>query len=189
VRISSWPGCNRSSLARGRIHLSRLSSSDRPRNLQRRGRRYISADYVLKHLTVQRQVRRDLLQLRVLILELFQPPHLRRLHPVILFLPIEIGRRADPSLPEDVGDGNPSAPCRRMNAFCATETRCFHRLPLLRGRGNNAESSNSERPSFRGADQVLRRGARVEQHAIGGAGRRCADDRVLRRDWRHRPAV
>jgi amidase len=32
----------------------------------------------------------------------------------------------------------------------------------------------------------LRRGARVEQHAIGGAGRGCADDRVLRRDWRHR---
>ena len=30
--------------------------------------------------------------------------------------------------------------------------------------------------------------ARVEQHAIGGAGRGCADDRVLRRDWRHRPA-
>jgi len=27
---------------------------------------------------------------------------------------------------------------------------------------------------------------RVEQHAIGGAGRGCADDRVLRRDWRHR---
>jgi len=32
----------------------------------------------------------------------------------------------------------------------------------------------------------LRRGARVEQHAIGGAGRGCADDRVLRRDWRHK---
>ena len=37
--------------------------------------------------------------------------------------------------------------------------------------------------------RVLRRGARVEQHAIGGAGRGCAADRVLWRDWRHRPPV
>jgi hypothetical protein len=43
-----------------------------------------SADDVLKHLTIQRQVRDDLLQLRVLVLKLFQPPHLRRLHAVVL---------------------------------------------------------------------------------------------------------
>jgi hypothetical protein len=41
ARISSWPGCNSSSLARGRIHLDGLPSSERPRPLPGRGRSYI----------------------------------------------------------------------------------------------------------------------------------------------------
>jgi hypothetical protein len=41
-------------------------------------------------------------------------------------------------------------------------------------------------PAALRASAGLRRGARLEQHAIGGAGLGCADDRVLRRDWRRR---
>src|SRR3954452_23355921 len=43
----------------------------------------LSADHVLKHLAIKRQVGNNLLQLRVLIFKLLQPPHLRRLHAIV----------------------------------------------------------------------------------------------------------
>ena len=57
----------------------------------------------------------------VLVLELLQPPHLGRQQPVILLLPIEIRRLADPSLAADLGDRHAVVACFRMNAFWASE--------------------------------------------------------------------
>src|SRR5262249_5138631 len=52
----------------------------------------LSADYVLQHILVERQVSHDLLQLAVLLLELTQSLHLRRHQPAVLLAPIVIGR-------------------------------------------------------------------------------------------------
>src|ERR1700722_18065018 len=49
--------------------------------------------------------------------------------------------------------GTPSAPCRRMNAFCASEN--FEAFIVFRSSQPGeitAENSNSERSSFQGAD-------------------------------------
>jgi len=77
---------------------------------------------------------------------------LRRLHPILL-LPIEIGRLADPAFRQMSATGTPSAPCRRMNAFWASEN--FEAFTVFRScqpGENNAENSNPERPSFQGAE-------------------------------------
>jgi hypothetical protein len=77
---------------------------------------------------------------------------LRRLHPILL-LPIEIGRVADPAFRQMSATGTPSAPCRRMNAFWASEN--FEAFTVFRScqpGENNAENSNPERPSFQGAE-------------------------------------
>src|SRR5260370_37293308 len=42
-------------------------------------------------------------RLGVLVFQGLQPPHLRRLKPVILFPPVEVGRLANSSLPTDIG--------------------------------------------------------------------------------------
>src|SRR6202034_2085312 len=50
--------------------------------------------------------------------------------------------------------GTPSFPCLRMNAFCASENcDAFIVFRSSQPRENTAENSNSERSSFRGADQ------------------------------------
>ncbi|SFZ80762.1 hypothetical protein SAMN02983003_0112 [Devosia enhydra] len=56
-----------------------------------------------------------------LVLELLQPPHLRRQQPVELLLVVEVGRLANPALPQISATGTPLAPCLRMKAFCASE--------------------------------------------------------------------
>jgi hypothetical protein len=79
---------------------------------------------------IERQIRHDLFQLRIFILKLLQPPHLWRLHALVFFLPIEIGQMS--------ATGTPSAPCFRMNAFCASEN--FDAFIAFRSsqRGNSA---------------------------------------------------
>ncbi len=91
----------------------------------------LSFDDVLEHFFVQSQVRHDLLQLRVLLLEFAQPFHLRWHQASVLLLPIEVSRPADPGF---------SAKLRDRRAFLTalhdirllgvTELRCFHGLPL-----------------------------------------------------------
>src|SRR5688572_24089673 len=49
-----------------------------------------SADHVLKHLAIQRQIGDQLLELGVLVLELLQPTHFVRQQTVVLLLPIEV---------------------------------------------------------------------------------------------------
>jgi hypothetical protein len=153
VRISSWPGCNRSSLARGRIHLSRLSSSDRPRNLQRRGRPYISADDVLQHLAIQRQVRHDLLQLRALVLKLLQPLHFRRHQPTELLAPDVIGRFANPRLPANLSDRRCSSACRSTKAICCSLHRDVFMENPPPDQDGKLEFSSFPRSSLSGAGQ------------------------------------
>lgn len=53
-----------------------------------------------QHVLVERQLRHDLLEARVLVLELPQPAQLAGAEPRVLLL-----RLADPDLPADVGDG------------------------------------------------------------------------------------
>src|SRR2546423_10416969 len=62
----------------------------------------LSANGVLQHLLVERQVGYDPLQLAVLILELLQTTHLGRQQTVVLLFPIEVGRLADSSLAADI---------------------------------------------------------------------------------------
>lgn len=55
----------------------------------------------MQHLAVQRQIRDNLLQPYILVLELLLL-QLRRQHARVFFLPVEIGRLADPCLPADL---------------------------------------------------------------------------------------
>src|ERR1700733_8766945 len=49
--------------------------------------------------------------------------------------------------------GTPSAPCRRINAFCASENfEAFIAFRSSQPGENTAENSSSKRPNFRGAD-------------------------------------
>ncbi len=72
------------------------------------------------HLAIQRQVSHDLLQPRVLVLELLRPLHLGRQQAGTLPLPVETRRLADPGLPADLGNRGAPSPCSIMNAFCAS---------------------------------------------------------------------
>src|SRR3954452_19910253 len=81
----------------------------------------LSADHVLKHLAIKRQVGNNLLQLRVVIFKLLQPPHLRRLHAIVALLPIEVGCRADTGLAADVRHRHPVAALLQNEAFCDSE--------------------------------------------------------------------
>src|SRR5262245_40637208 len=55
----------------------------------------LSLDHVLQHLLVQRQVRHDLLQPRILGLKLPHPPHLRGQQTGTFLLPVEERRFTD----------------------------------------------------------------------------------------------
>jgi len=61
-----------------------------------------SADDILQHLAIQRQIGGDLLQLGVLLLKLLEAAHLRRQQAIILLLPVEVGCLADPGLAADL---------------------------------------------------------------------------------------
>src|SRR6476469_2447494 len=92
----------------------------------------LSANDVLKHLTVQRQVCDQLLQLTVLILKLLQPPHLSGQQSIELLLPIEIGCLADPSLAADVRRRHSvTALLQNKRLLGVRKLRDLHRSPLL----------------------------------------------------------
>ena len=87
-----------------------------------------SADDVLQHLAVKRQIGHELAQLGILVLKLLQTPHLKWRHAVVLLLPVEIRRLADPSPPADIGDGNPvSALLENERLLRVRELRSPHR--------------------------------------------------------------
>jgi len=77
----------------------------------------LSLDEVLQHLTIERQVRHDLLQPDILLFKLAQPLHLRRHHAGLLLLPIGVGRPAIPVFRQISATLIPSSPCLMMNAF------------------------------------------------------------------------
>jgi hypothetical protein len=62
----------------------------------------LSADDVLQHFLVEAQIGDHLPQFAVLILKLFQPPHLGPQQATILALPVEVGRLANPGLPANI---------------------------------------------------------------------------------------
>lgn len=62
----------------------------------------LSADHVLQHCLVERQIGHDLLQLPVLFLELAQPLHLRRHQAGVLATPIVVSRLVEPGLATDL---------------------------------------------------------------------------------------
>jgi hypothetical protein len=90
------------------------------------------------------------------VLKLLQPPHLRRLHAVVLLLPIEVSRLADSGLPADLCNRYAVLALLQNERFLRVrELRGLHRLPLLPpAKGKYRGNSNSERPSFRGADHA-----------------------------------
>jgi hypothetical protein len=75
----------------------------------------LSADYVLQHLAIEREVGDELPKLPLLVLELLQRPHPRRRHAVKLLLPVKVGRLADPRLPADLSDRHPFRTLLQMN--------------------------------------------------------------------------
>jgi hypothetical protein len=64
----------------------------------------LSADHVLQHRLVKRQIRHDLLQLAVLLFQKAQALHLRPHQAGVLLAPIVKGRLADPSLAADLAN-------------------------------------------------------------------------------------
>src|ERR1700733_14741550 len=68
--------------------------------------------------------------------------------------------------------GTPSAPCRRINAFCASENfEAFIAFRSSQPGENTAENSSSKRPNFRGADHFkdgqMKRARFTEDQIIG----------------------
>ena len=74
VRISSWPGCNRSPLARGRIHLCNWNRHLRCLEpLRGRGGPYILSQKVFQSRIVEHRICQEPFQLRVLVFQRLQP--------------------------------------------------------------------------------------------------------------------
>lgn len=107
----------------------------------------LSPDSVPEHLPIQRQVRHDLLQARILVFDLLQPPHLVGRQARIFLLPALASRLADPGLPHISATDVSPLPCFRMNAFCASENfDAFMRLRSSPVRKKVAENSSFNRP-------------------------------------------
>ena len=100
---------------------------------------------------VDRQVGHNLLQPRVLVLELLQPLHLRRKQPGILLLPIKVGCLADPGLPADLRN--------RRSIFAlidderhlrVRENARLHPIPLLSQPGKRSRKLQLQSVKFPG---------------------------------------
>ncbi|MGF7055733.1 hypothetical protein GGC47_004946 [Bosea sp. OAE752] len=73
----------------------------------------------------------------ILVLELLQPAHLSRQKPLVLLLPIEIGRLADPGPPADLRHRNPVHTLLQDERLLRVrKLRVLHRFPLLPAQGN-----------------------------------------------------
>ncbi len=106
---------------------------------------------ILQHLPIEGEVGDELSQLRVLVLELLQLPHLERSEPLIFLLPAKVGCWADPVRRQISAIGTPSAPCFRMNAFCATENfDAFIVFHSSQPRDFGAENSQLQTVQFSG---------------------------------------
>jgi hypothetical protein len=80
-----------------------------------------SAEHVLQHGTIQRQVGDRLLQLAVLILELTQTLHLRRHQTGVLLAPIVEGCFGNPDLAANFANGRAVLSLLSTKAICASE--------------------------------------------------------------------
>lgn len=104
ARISSWPGCNSSPLARGRIHLRNWNRLLRRRDpLHGRGGPYIFCKKLAKCGCIQHLFGQQLLQPRVLVLKRLQPLRLGDLHAAVFGFPIIKRRFSNSVLAAEVG--------------------------------------------------------------------------------------
>ena len=78
-----------------------------------------SAENILQHRLVQRQISDQLLQLAVLVLKLLQPPHLVWQQSLVLPFPIEIRCLGNPGPTTDLRNRVP-IPSFKMKAFWAS---------------------------------------------------------------------
>ena len=103
----------------------------------------LSADNVLQHLAVERQVGNDLLQPAILVLKRLQPSHLIGQQPAISLLPVEVGRLADPSLAADLGYRRAFlALLLNKRLLRLRELRCRHLLSSFPSQKMLAENSS-----------------------------------------------
>src|SRR3954451_782246 len=110
----------------------------------------LSADSVLQHLFVERQVCDYPLQLGVLVLELLQPAHLGRQQPVVLLLPIEVGRLANTGLAANVRHRHSiGALLQNERLLGVRKSRCLHRSPLLPARESARKTLAKNGPVLR----------------------------------------
>ena len=117
----------------------------------------LSADDVLSISLSRLKIGDNLPQLAILVLELLEPPHLRRQQAIVLPLPVEVGRLADPGL---------RAGIRHRHAVCSLlqnkrllgvrKSRGLYRSPLLPARELSADNSSQKRAGFRGSEQRFR---------------------------------
>lgn len=100
---------------------------------------------------VQRQVGHDLFQPAVLVLELLQPLHLVRQQACVFFLPVEVGRLADPCLSTDLGNRRAFLPLLDDERLLRVlKLRCLHLIPLLSQPGNRSGKLQLQTVQFAG---------------------------------------
>ena len=103
------------------------------------------------HLPVERQVSHDLLQPRILVLELLQPAHLVRWQPSIRLLLTEVGCRADASLSADLRDRRPFlALFQDERLLRVQKLTCIHAVPLLSQPGKRSGKLQLQTVQFLG---------------------------------------
>ena len=135
VRISSWPGCNRSPLARGRIHLCNWNRHLRCRvPLHGRGGPYILSQKVFQSRIVQHRICQEPFQLRVLVFQRLQALGFGYVHAAELGFPLIDAGIADAVLAAKLRDRRASL-VLLQNAddlfFC--KTIALHSLVLSMG--------------------------------------------------------
>src|SRR5205085_7130795 len=100
------------------------------------------------------QVGNHLPQLPVLVLELLEPPHLRRQQAFVLLLPIEVGSLADPGLTADIRYRYAvSTLLENERLLGVRKPRSLHRSRLLPAQGITPEDSNQKGSSFPASEQ------------------------------------
>ena len=116
----------------------------------------LSADDVLQHLPIQSQVRHDLLQPAILVLQRLQPTHLVGQQPAIALLPVEVGRLTDPCLAADLRNRRSFLALLQGERLSRASVNfdAFIVLSSSPSREMLAENSSFKRSSSQGAEQV-----------------------------------
>ena len=93
------------------------------KTLQSRGGPYIFCGNVLQNRLVQAQLGHQLLEPRILVLQLPKFTYLIRLQPRVLLLPAVKRLLGDAMLPAQLGRAQPASPCFRIEMICSSLCR------------------------------------------------------------------